>query len=92
MPSRESKKGFQKVVIKDGEILLTGLPCKKGENIEMIFLLLNRPSKKPRLTARKLLELNLIGAWKRRTDIKDSYSYARQLRALCLNLGGELGD
>jgi hypothetical protein len=79
------------VVIKDGKILLTGLPCKKGENIEMI-LLLNRPSKKTRLTARKLLESNLIGAWKRRTDIKDSYSYARQLRALCLNLGGELGD
>jgi hypothetical protein len=70
---------LQRALRKDGEILVTGLPYKKGENIEMI-LLLNRPSKKPRLTARTLMESSLIGLWKNRKNIKDSSTYARQLR------------
>jgi len=35
---------------------------------------------RPRLTARQLLNSELIGLWKDRTDITDSASYARQLR------------
>jgi hypothetical protein len=36
--------------------------------------------KRPRLTARQLLNSGLIGLWKDRQDITDSASYARQLR------------
>ncbi len=70
-----------KVVEKDGEIVVTGLPCKKGQQIEMILLI--KPSagpKRPPLTARRLLESELIGLWKDRKDIGDSAGYARQLR------------
>ncbi len=30
---------IQKVVEKDGEILMKGLPCKKGQQVEMILLI-----------------------------------------------------
>jgi hypothetical protein len=70
-----------KLVEKDGEILLTGLPCKKGQQVEMIVLI--EPAAmpaRPRLTARQLLHSGLIGLWKDREDIEDSVAYARQLR------------
>jgi hypothetical protein len=70
-----------KVIEKDGEILLTGLPCKKGQQVEMIVLI--EPAampERPRLTARQLLHSGLIGLWKDRADIEDSAAYARQLR------------
>ena len=38
-------------------------------------------SKKKSLTARELLNSDLIGMWEHRTDITDSSTYARQLRA-----------
>ncbi|MDW8328350.1 MAG: hypothetical protein RMK99_17475 [Anaerolineales bacterium] len=70
------------IVQKDGEIAITGLPYKKGEQIEMI--LLARPARKAArraLTARQLRRSRLIGLWKNRRDIQDSAAYARQLRA-----------
>jgi hypothetical protein len=69
------------VVEKDGEILVTGLPCKKGQQVEMIVLIepVTMPER-PRLTARQLLHSGLIGLWKDREDITDSAAYARQLR------------
>ena len=72
---------LHKVVEKDGEILVTGLPCKKGQYVEMILLI--EPSampSRPHLTARRLLHSGLIGLWKDRKDIEDSAAYARQLR------------
>lgn len=72
---------LHKVVEKDGEISLTGLPCKKGQHVEVI--LLTEPSatlQRPLLTARRLLHSGLIGLWKDRKDIGDSAAYARQLR------------
>ncbi len=72
---------LHKVVEKDGEIFVTGLPCKKGQHVEVI--LLTEPSAAPRRplwTARKLLHSGLIGLWKDRKDIGDSAAYARQLR------------
>jgi hypothetical protein len=72
---------FQKVVEKDGEILMTGLPCKKGQRVEMIVLI-EPPAipKRPRMTARQLLDSGLVGLWRNRKDIEDSAAYARQLR------------
>lgn len=72
---------LHKVVEKDGEILMTGLPCKKGQYVEMILLI--EPSvmpRRPHLTARQLLHSGLIGLWKDRKDIEDSAVYERQLR------------
>jgi len=72
---------LNKVVEKDGEILVTGLPCKKGQYVEMILLI--EPSAMPRhphLTAHQMLRSELIGLWRDREDIEDSTDYARQLR------------
>ena len=72
---------FHKIVEKDGEILVKGLPFKKGQHIEMIVLMESSDrSELPPLTAKKLLNSGLIGLWKDRTDIEDSAIYARQLR------------
>lgn len=72
---------IHKVVEKDGEILLTGLPYRKGQHVEMVLLM--EPSAmlgRPRLTAHRLLRSGLIGLWKDRKDLGDSAAYARQLR------------
>lgn len=69
------------VIRKDGELLMRGLPYKKGEHVELI--LLSQPaaqSKRRPLTARALRRSGLIGLWKDRSDIQDSAAYARQLR------------
>lgn len=72
---------LHQVVEKDGEISVTGLPCKKGQYVEMILLIEPRATpERPHLTARRLLDSGLIGLWKDREDIKDSATYARQLR------------
>ncbi len=71
----------QQVVTNDGEILVTGLPYKKGQFIEII--LLPEPSKlfsRVGLTVRRLRQSGLIGLWRDREDIQDSAAYARQLR------------
>lgn len=72
---------LHKIVEKDGEISLTGLPCKKGQSVEMTLRIepSGTPGRSP-LTARKLLHSGLIGLWKDREDIQDSTEYARQLR------------
>jgi len=72
---------INKVIEKDGEIFVTGLPCKKGQYVEMILLI--ESSTMPRhthLTAHQMLHSELIGLWKDRKDIVDSAVYARQLR------------
>jgi hypothetical protein len=40
------------------------------------------PSSEPKktFTVRQLLDSGLMGVWENRTDIKDSLTYARQLR------------
>ena len=72
---------IQKVVEKDGEIQMKGLPFKKGQHIEMILLV--EPSEataQRHLTSEQLSSSRLIGLWKDRKDIGDSADYARQLR------------
>jgi len=69
------------VVEKDGEIRVTGLPCRKGQDVEMILLVNSSGVSRHRpLTARRLRRSGLIGLWKGRKDIGDSAAYARQLR------------
>ena len=72
---------LHKIVEKDGEISVTGLPCKKGQAVEMILRIepSTAPGRSP-LTARQLLHSGLIGLWRDREDIQDSADYARRLR------------
>ena len=71
----------QQVVAEDGEVVITDLPYKKGQAVEIILLL--QPTKiapRSRLTVGQLRESGLIGLWKDREDIEDRSVYARQLR------------
>lgn len=64
---------------KSGQLTLKNLPVEKGQQVE-VFILFPTESRRPRLTARQLLQSNLIGLWKDRDEIQDSSAYARQLR------------
>ncbi len=71
----------QQIVAEDGKVIVTGLPYKKGQAIEIILLLQpKRTVPSSRLTVRQLRESGLIGLWQDRNDIQDSADYARQLR------------
>ena len=69
----------QQTVRKNGELIIKDLPVQKGQQVE-VLLLFTPPSKRPRLTAKQLLNSELVGLWKDRTDITDNLDYARQLR------------
>lgn len=69
----------QQTVRKNGELIIKDLPVQKGQQVE-VLLLFTAPSKRPRLTAKQLLDSELVGLWKDRTDITDSLDYAHQLR------------
>ena len=69
------------VVKKDGEILVTKLPYKRGQRVEMILLAESSVgTEHSGLKASRLLRSEIIGLWKDREDIEDSVVYARQLR------------
>ncbi len=71
----------QQVMAQDGEILITGLPYKRGQAVEVIvFLPPATPRPRARLTVGRLRRSGLIGLWQDRDDIIDSSVYARQLR------------
>ena len=72
---------IHQVIAEDGEVVITDLPYKKGQAVEIILLL--QPTKitpRSRLTVRQLRQSGLIGLWKDRNDIRDSAVYARRLR------------
>ncbi len=72
---------LQRVIEKDGEILVTGLPYKKGQAVELILLTLPQVPEQPEhSTARHLLQSGLVGIWQDRNDIEDSAAFARRLR------------
>lgn len=72
---------LHKVVEKDGEISITGLPCKKGQRVELIVRIEHvRAAECLPLTAERLRHSGLIGLWEDRTELPDSSTYARQLR------------
>jgi len=72
---------IKQVMAKDGEVLLTGLPYKKGQSVEIIvFRPLAAFAPRARLTVGRLRRSGLIGLWQDREDIGDSSAYARRLR------------
>lgn len=71
----------KQVLTKDGEMLLTGLPYKKGQSVEVILLAQTEaPAQRKSLTVGELRRSGLLGMWRERTDISDSAIYARELR------------
>ena len=72
---------FHKTIENDGEVHLTGLPCHKGEDVEMILIIGHgEASQKRPLTARALKQSGLPGLWANRRDITNSSTFARHLR------------
>ena len=72
---------IEKVVEKDGEIKITGLPFKKGQLVELT--LSTEPVEagaRGFVTASELLHSEIIGLWENRKDIEDSSAFARRLR------------
>jgi hypothetical protein len=71
----------EEVIVKDGQIHLTGLPYRRGDRVEVIVLPRAGEARTPlRLTVRQLRQSGLIGLWKDRSDLEDSSTYARRLR------------
>lgn len=80
----------KQVMTKDGEVLLTGLPFRKGQAVEVIVLA--QPPSSPlrtRLTVGHLRRSGLVGLWQDRDDIGDSSAYARQLREQAQQRGSD---
>jgi len=72
---------IEKILEKDGEIVLTGLPFRKGEHVELTVTTEPTQTAAPAtIKASALLHSKLIGLWKDRTDITDSAAFARELR------------
>lgn len=72
---------MQKTLEKDGELVLSGLPFKKGEKVEVVIWA--KSSEKPELrgiTAADILNSGLVGLWADRDDIGDISEFARKLR------------
>ncbi len=69
------------ILQQDGEILLTGLPYRKGQTVDVIvFRNVAEAGHDALCTADQLLDSELVGLWKDRTDLPESVAYARQLR------------
>lgn len=70
------------IIKKSGELHLTNLLVEEGQQVELLLLFTPKAKAriKKQLTARQLLNSDLIGMWKNRTDITDSPEHARQLR------------
>ncbi len=72
---------LQKILEKDGEIFISGLPYKKGQQLECILFAKPTSSTiRPNITARQLINSELIGIWKDREEVIDSSIYARRIR------------
>lgn len=71
----------RQVLDKDGEVLVTGLPYKKGQAVQVIvFPQTATTLPRARLSVGRLRRSGLIGMWQDRQDIADSSAYARELR------------
>ncbi len=70
----------QATIEQDGEVHLSNLPVKRGQQVELSIRIAVAPEAAPGLTAEQLLASDLLGMWQDRTDIDDSVTYARHLR------------
>ena len=71
---------IQQVMSRDGEVVITGLPYRKGQFVEII--LLPQPAQttvRPHLTVRQFRELGLIGLWGDRDPNSDGFVDMQQI-------------
>ncbi len=81
---------LHQVVEKDGELIVTDLPCKKGEAVEVIILTeAGAETRRFSRTAKHLRDSALVGLRKDRQDIGESSVFARQLRGKAQRRNGE---
>ena len=79
----------QQVMARDGEILITGLPYKRGQAVEIVVLLQPAPPQpRARLTVGRLRRSGLIGLRQDRDDLGDSSVSERRLREQAQQRGG----
>jgi hypothetical protein len=79
----ESAIRIQKIVEKDGEIAISGLPCRKGEELDVVVHVRKTRRGTPKyLTARDVLHSDFVGLWEHRKDIRSSTAFARRLRRI----------
>jgi len=76
----------RQILAKDGEVLVTGLPYRKGDAVEVIVL--PQPAASERLTVGDLRRSGQIGRSQYRDAIGAGSTFARPLRAQ----GAALGD
>jgi hypothetical protein len=77
----ESALHIHKIVERDGEIEIDGLPYRRGQHIEMVLRVERRRGRRVACgTARDLRRSRLVGMWQDRADIGDSLEYSRRLR------------
>lgn len=67
---------IRKTLDRDGEITLTNLPGRKGDEAEVIVIF----ERGKHMTLGQLLKSDVVGLWKDREDIGDSVEFARRLR------------
>ena len=74
------------IVEEDGKLILSDLPIKRGEQVELElrFPNGNSASQKPLPWIGALLASDLPGLWSDRDDLEDSPAFARRLRARAL--------
>ena len=68
-------------VEQDGKVSIRGLPCHKGQEIELVVLIANEaPPSKMRFTGGMFLRSGLVGLWKGQKGLGASSGFARKLR------------
>ena len=72
---------IERILEKDGEVVVTGLPYKKGQHVKVtVSVPAGKSHRRRYMKASDLLKSKLVGLWRDRTDISDSSEFARQLR------------
>lgn len=72
---------LQQFVENDGEVIVKGLPYKKGQAVEVILFPQSiEAGKEAHFTVGDLKKSGILGLWRDRVDIVNSSEYARHLR------------
>jgi hypothetical protein len=64
-------------IIKDGELIIQGLPFKQGDTVD---LTLTKDNVKRHLTCGDILTMPIVGLWAERDDISDTLDFADHIR------------
>lgn len=72
---------MQQIIENDGEVVVKGVPYKKGQYIELIIFTRKIEAKdEAHFTVGDMKKSGLLGLWRDRDDIENGPDYARYLR------------